>query len=71
MDGELSDDAVCEIAERRGSSGEDFASDGITFVAKFAHEWKYAREDVIRIFYHPVEDASPFAAAEPLQHFRG
>ena len=29
------------------------------------------RKDIVRILYHPVEDACPFAAAEPLQHFCG
>ena len=36
LQGEFSDDAVYEVAERRGGGGENFAGDGITFVAKLA-----------------------------------
>src|SRR5277367_4199501 len=71
LQGEFADDAVCQVAERCGGGGEDFAGDGVTFVAEFADERKNAREDVVGIFHYPIEDASPFGAAEPLQHLRG
>src|SRR5271170_5985041 len=71
LQGEFADDAVCQVAERRGGGGENFAGDGVTFVAEFADKRKNAREDVVGIFHYPIEDASPFGAAEPLQHLRG
>src|SRR5271154_6956986 len=71
LQGEFSDDAVRQVAERRGGGGENFAGYGVTFVAELADERKNARENVVGIFHYPIEDASPFGAAEPLQHLRG
>jgi hypothetical protein len=68
---EFSDDAVRKVAERSGGGGENFAGDGVTFVAKLADQGENAGEDVVRIFDYPVENAGPLRAAQPLQHFGG
>src|ERR1700733_2859574 len=59
------DDAGGEIAERGGGGGEDSALAAPPLVAQFAHQWKNPRAYVVRILHHPVEDATPFLAAEP------
>src|ERR1700685_2983219 len=59
LQSEFFDDAGGEIAERGGGGGEAVSRDGITLVSEFAHQWKNPGKYVVRILYHPIEDATP------------
>src|SRR5271155_91357 len=60
-----------EFGQRFRRARKYFAGNCVALISQISDQRKDARENVIRIFYHPVEHPAPVFASQPMQHFLG